>query len=82
MFYKRLANAKTENELDALQIEMIDRFGILPEALKRLFVILAQAAVQSHECKQSKLVGKKASLSSPNPIIDPLRNSTVSPGRQ
>ncbi|MFL2527320.1 MAG: transcription-repair coupling factor, partial [Candidatus Azotimanducaceae bacterium] len=41
MFYKRLANAKTKNEIDALQVEMIDRFGLLPEALKRLFVISA-----------------------------------------
>ena len=39
MFYKRLANAKTKNEIDAIQVEMIDRFGLLPEALKRLFVI-------------------------------------------
>lgn len=36
-FYKRLANAKTTAELDELQIEMIDRFGLLPPALKNLF---------------------------------------------
>ena len=41
MFYKRLANTKTKNEIDALQVEMIDRFGLLPDALKRLFEISA-----------------------------------------
>ena len=39
IFYKRIASASTEEEIDLLQIEMIDRFGLLPDALKRLFVI-------------------------------------------
>ena len=39
IFYKRLANAKNMNEIHALQIEMIDRFGPLPDVSKRLFVI-------------------------------------------
>lgn len=37
VLYKRLANAAGENELDALQMELIDRFGLLPEAAKNLF---------------------------------------------
>ncbi|MEH6575744.1 MAG: transcription-repair coupling factor [Amphritea sp.] len=37
IMYKRIANAKTETELTELQIEMIDRFGILPEQTKSLF---------------------------------------------
>ncbi|WP_223668892.1 transcription-repair coupling factor [Kangiella shandongensis] len=37
--YKRIASAKTKDELDGLQIEFIDRFGILPEELKNLFAI-------------------------------------------
>ncbi|AOE49770.1 transcription-repair coupling factor [Kangiella sediminilitoris] len=37
--YKRIASAKTKDELDALQIEFIDRFGILPIELKNLFAI-------------------------------------------
>ena len=32
--YKRIASAKTKDELDGLQVEFIDRFGILPEELK------------------------------------------------
>lgn len=38
-FYKRIANAKNTTELDEIQVEMIDRFGLLPDALKNLFAI-------------------------------------------
>lgn len=37
LFYKRIANAKTIGELDEIQVEMIDRFGLLPPPLKNLF---------------------------------------------
>ena len=37
IMYKRIANGKSETELKELQIEMIDRFGILPEQTKNLF---------------------------------------------
>ncbi len=36
-FYKRIANAKTTQDLDDIQVEMIDRFGLLPDVLKQLF---------------------------------------------
>ncbi|WP_196138057.1 transcription-repair coupling factor [Aliikangiella sp. G2MR2-5] len=36
--YKRIANAKDRETLKQLQIELIDRFGLLPEATKSLFV--------------------------------------------
>ncbi|WP_405337080.1 transcription-repair coupling factor [Marinospirillum alkalitolerans] len=35
--YKRIASATTSSELKDLQVEMIDRFGLLPEAAKHLF---------------------------------------------
>lgn len=35
--YKRIASAKTPSELDAIQVEMIDRFGLLPQPVKNLF---------------------------------------------
>lgn len=38
-FYKRIANSKTSAELDEIQVEMIDRFGLIPEPLKNLFAI-------------------------------------------
>ncbi|SDK22796.1 transcription-repair coupling factor [Microbulbifer yueqingensis] len=37
MMYKRIANAKDAGELRELQVEMIDRFGLLPEPVKHLF---------------------------------------------
>lgn len=38
-FYKHIANAKTVAALDEIHVEMIDRFGLLPQALKNLFAI-------------------------------------------
>lgn len=35
--YKRLANCQTHEQLHELQVEMIDRFGLLPEPVKYLF---------------------------------------------
>jgi transcription-repair coupling factor (superfamily II helicase) len=37
VLYKRIANGKDNNELKDLTIEMIDRFGLLPDATKNLF---------------------------------------------
>jgi transcription-repair coupling factor (superfamily II helicase) len=37
VLYKRIANAASENQLKDLQVEMIDRFGLLPQATKNLF---------------------------------------------
>lgn len=37
LFYKRIADASSESALEKLQIEMIDRFGLLPQPVKNLF---------------------------------------------
>jgi transcription-repair coupling factor (superfamily II helicase) len=37
--YKRIANASSREELDRLQVELIDRFGLLPPPTKTLFQI-------------------------------------------
>jgi len=39
MLYKRIASAKSNNELKELQVEMIDRFGLLVQPIKNLFEI-------------------------------------------
>jgi transcription-repair coupling factor (superfamily II helicase) len=39
--YKRIANCRTSAELDALKVELIDRFGLLPPPLKTLFAVTA-----------------------------------------
>ncbi|WP_318371509.1 transcription-repair coupling factor [Enterobacter sp.] len=38
-FYKRVASAKTENELDEIKVELIDRFGLLPDPARTLLDI-------------------------------------------
>ncbi|WJV52093.1 transcription-repair coupling factor [Prodigiosinella aquatilis] len=40
-FYKRIASAKQTNELDDLKVELIDRFGQLPDATRSLLQIAA-----------------------------------------
>jgi transcription-repair coupling factor (superfamily II helicase) len=37
--YKRVASARTETALRELQVEMIDRFGLLPDAARNLFAV-------------------------------------------
>ena len=37
--YKRISSARDAEELRELQVEMIDRFGLLPDAAKHLFAI-------------------------------------------
>jgi len=39
VLYKRIANANDQQMLDDLQVEMIDRFGLLPPATKNLFTL-------------------------------------------
>ncbi|UUE56113.1 transcription-repair coupling factor [Pectobacterium aroidearum] len=39
--YKRIASAKTSDELDELKVELIDRFGLLPDASRYLLQIAA-----------------------------------------
>ena len=40
-FYKRIASAQQEGELDDLKVELIDRFGQLPDAARNLLDIAA-----------------------------------------
>jgi transcription-repair coupling factor (superfamily II helicase) len=39
--YKRIASARDDAALRELQVEMIDRFGLLPEPVKNLFAVAA-----------------------------------------
>jgi transcription-repair coupling factor (superfamily II helicase) len=38
--YKRIANAQDKTELHELQVELVDRFGLLPQLVKNLFAIM------------------------------------------
>lgn len=77
--YKRIANAKDQNALDELQVEMIDRFGLLPQATKNLFR-LAELKFQAKQLGISKIeVGKTSGRIEfePQPAIDPMRILTL-----
>ena len=39
VLYKRIASAETSDDLRALKVEMIDRFGLLPDQTKALFAV-------------------------------------------
>jgi len=39
VLYKRISSAENQTELRALKVEMIDRFGLLPDAVKVLFSV-------------------------------------------
>lgn len=73
--YKRIASAKTSSELDEIQVEMIDRFGLLPDATKNLFAVttLKQYAESLGILKiEANAKGGKIHFND-KPNIDPMR---------
>lgn len=48
IFYKRLTSCQDNESADELQVEMIDRFGLLPQALKNLFIITKMRFLAKH----------------------------------
>lgn len=74
-FYKRLATAKTSAELDEIQVEMIDRFGLLPEPLKNLIelsLVKQQALALGIAKIEANSKGGKIEFSE-KPNIDPMK---------
>ncbi len=79
VIYKRLAHCNTQQDLDDMQQELIDRFGLLPEP--------AQTLLDSHRLRiLAKPLGiSKVDASSeaiviqfvPNPPIDPMKIITL-----
>ncbi|MDP8161714.1 transcription-repair coupling factor [Pasteurella skyensis] len=57
-FYKRIASAENARELKELKVELIDRFGLLPEPTKNLF----QITQLRHTAKQIGLKKIEASM--------------------
>ncbi|MES9945177.1 MAG: transcription-repair coupling factor [Candidatus Thiodiazotropha sp.] len=75
VLYKRIASAKDETELRDLQVEMIDRFGLLPEATKNLFEI-TELKLRAHPLGIRKIeAGPKGArlLFDENPKLDPAK---------
>jgi transcription-repair coupling factor (superfamily II helicase) len=48
VLYKRISSAETGEDLRKLKVEMIDRFGLLPDQVKALFVITELKQQASH----------------------------------
>jgi transcription-repair coupling factor (superfamily II helicase) len=75
VFYKKIANAKNTEDLEKLQIEMIDRIGLLPPATKHLFAI-TELKLKAERLGIQKIeaggVGGRL-VFQPNPSIDPTK---------
>jgi transcription-repair coupling factor (superfamily II helicase) len=74
MLYKRISSARDKDELRDFQVEMIDRFGLLPDAAKNLFAVaelkLAANALGVRKLELGESGGRIVFDSQPN--IDPM----------
>ncbi|MFI3190338.1 transcription-repair coupling factor [Crenothrix sp. D3] len=72
VLYKRISNTETAADLHELQIEMIDRFGLLPEPVKTLFsiTVLKQQAEQLGIKKIEANAGGGRIIFTPQPNIN------------
>jgi transcription-repair coupling factor (superfamily II helicase) len=75
ILYKRIASARDEGELRELQVEMIDRFGLLPAPVKTLFRVtglkLRATPVGVKKIEAGPTGGRIAF--GPQPKVDPVK---------
>ncbi|WP_313343739.1 transcription-repair coupling factor [Stenotrophomonas sp.] len=72
--YKRISSARDSDQLRELQVEMIDRFGLLPDPAKHLFAV-AELKLQANELGIRKLeLGENGGriVFEAKPRIDPM----------
>jgi len=72
-FYKRLASCRDEQELDDVQVELIDRFGLLPDAAKNL-VKITELKMQAQQ-----LGIKRLEANSKGGVLEFGERTTVNP---
>jgi transcription-repair coupling factor (superfamily II helicase) len=75
VLYKRIASARDADELRELQVEMIDRFGLLPQPAKNLFAI-TELKLRAHPLGIRKIeAGPKGArlLFDEQPRLDPMK---------
>jgi len=73
--YKRISSASDRDELRELQMDLIDRFGLLPEALKHLFRI-TEIKLRTVTLGIEKIdIGEESGkiVFNPNPNIEPMK---------
>jgi transcription-repair coupling factor (superfamily II helicase) len=72
--YKRIASARDDDELRELQVEMIDRFGLLPDPIKHLFAVTSLKLAATPLGIRKIEVGASGGrvIFRPKPAIEPL----------
>jgi transcription-repair coupling factor (superfamily II helicase) len=79
VIYKRLANCETGQDLEDMQQELIDRFGLLPEPTQALFdchrlrILAKPLGIQKVDASSEAIVIQFV----PNPPIDPMKIITM-----
>lgn len=72
--YKRISSARNAEELRELQVEMIDRFGLLPDPAKNLFAVaelkLDATALGIRKLEMAETTGRVQFAEKPN--VDPM----------
>ncbi|MDX1497669.1 MAG: TRCF domain-containing protein, partial [Salinisphaeraceae bacterium] len=75
VLYKRISNAADESALRELQVELIDRFGLLPEAAEQLFAV-TRLKLQAEPLGIKKIEAGDAGgriVFNDKPYVDPAR---------
>ncbi|MFI4968646.1 MAG: transcription-repair coupling factor [Lysobacterales bacterium] len=72
--YKRIASARNEDELRELQVEMIDRFGLLPDQVRHLFAATTLKLAATPLGIRKLDIGASGGriVFRPNPAIEPM----------
>lgn len=75
VLYKRLANCESAAELDQLREELIDRFGLLPEAAQALLAVhRLRLETKTYGIARLEVGPETASIQFvPNPPFDPMK---------
>lgn len=75
ILYKRIAACESDAELREMQVEMIDRFGLLPDAVKTLFSASSlRVMAQRHSIKALELNDEGGHIEfQENTQLDPMR---------
>ncbi|NCT67009.1 MAG: transcription-repair coupling factor [Rhodanobacteraceae bacterium] len=72
--YKRIASARNADELRELQVEMVDRFGLLPDPVKHLFAVTTLKLAATPLGIRKLEVGANGGrvIFRPKPAIEPI----------
>ena len=71
--YKKLASATSVEELDEVQVELIDRFGLLPDAAKNL------VAISEFKIQAQQLGIRRIEANSKGGLVEFSEKTAVSP---